>query len=287
MIKSMTGYGRGTVEQDGLRVVTTVRTVNSRYLDIKLRGVELEPDLENEIRDMINKRLVRGTVQIQLDVTRTDNGKQTLVFNRTRYEAIEDILLKIQKEYGRHLEMSDIVSAGDLYSLGQGKDLPKKPIVASLKKAMDSVENMRRQEGDRLHNDMENRLSVLKDHINTIEANLAEINKERLTKLQSRLKDLLGDNKVDEQRLAQEVALLADRADITEELVRCRSHFEQFQHFMGLKEPIGKRLNFLLQEIGREINTIGSKSDTSKIVNTIIDMKSEVEKIREQVQNVL
>jgi uncharacterized protein YicC (UPF0701 family) len=242
----MTGFGRGAVSdgEKGLNVM--VRTYNARFLEIKIRGLTLVPEIEAAVRDKINKTLVRGTVHVTIE--KNQDVKQVNVsFNRQRFEAVENVLHEIQKDYGRSLDMSSLLSFDDTVQ----------------------------------------RVTLLAEQLSKIEGLSDGLVAKHKEKLHKRISELMDKANMDEQRFAQEVAILVDRSDISEELVRIRSHIDQFNTFLFMDEPTGKRLSFLLQELGREINTVGSKSGTGDIINIVVNFKNHLEKIREQIQNVL
>ena len=286
MIQSMTGYGRGTAGKGINKITSLVKVVNGRYLDIKIRGIEIEPSDYNEIRNLLVEKLVRGTVQVTIEVE-NKNNLETLSFNKDRFEAIEGILIEVQKKYGRHLEMSDIINSNDLFYYSEPQSLDSKLLINSVTKACDEVNTMRKKEGGKLKSDLDDRLNVLIKLLLKLEKQIPEETKKRAKKYRVRVGELAQDISIDESRIIQEIAILAEKADITEEVVRLKSHFDQFKSIIAKTEPVGKQLNFLIQEISREMNTIGSKTSSNDLINTIIIMKDELEKIREQTQNIL
>ena len=286
MIQSMTGYGRGTAGKGINKITSLVKVVNGRYLDIKIRGIEIEPSDYNEIRNLLVEKLVRGTVQVTIEVE-NKNNLETLSFNKDRFEAIEGILIEVQKKYGRHLEMSDIINSNDLFFYSEPQSLDSKLLINSVTKACDEVNTMRKKEGGKLKSDLDDRLNVLIKLLLKLEKQIPEETKKRAKKYRVRVGELAQDISIDESRIIQEIAILAEKADITEEVVRLKSHFDQFKSIIAKIDPVGKQLNFLIQEISREMNTIGSKTSSNDLINTIIIMKDELEKIREQTQNIL
>lgn len=286
MIQSMTGYGRGTAGKGINKITSFVKVVNGRYLDIKIRGIEIEPSDYNEIRNLLVEKIVRGTVQVTIEVE-NKNNLETLSFNKDRFEAIEGILIEVQKKYGRHLEMSDIINSNDLFYYSEPQSLDSKLLINSVTKACDEVNSMRKKEGGKLKSDLDDRLNVLIKLLLKLEKQIPEETKKRAKKYRVRVGELAQDISIDESRIIQEIAILAEKADITEEVVRLKSHFDQFKSIIAKIDPVGKQLNFLIQEISREMNTIGSKTSSNDLINTIIIMKDELEKIREQTQNIL
>ena len=286
MIQSMTGYGRGTAGKGINKITSFVKVVNGRYLDIKFRGIEIEPSDYNEIRNLLIEKLVRGTVQVTIEVE-NKNNLETLSFNKDRFEAIEGILIEVQKKYGRLLEMSDIINSNDLFYYSESQSLDSKLLINSITKACDEVNSMRKKEGGKLKSDLDGRLNILIKLLLKLEKQIPEETNKRAKKYRVRVGELVQDISIDESRIIQEIAILAEKADITEEVVRLKSHFDQFKSIIAKIDPVGKQLNFLIQEISREMNTIGSKTSSNDLINTIIIMKDELEKIREQTQNIL
>jgi len=287
MILSMTGFGRALTNTDAGLLSATIRSVNSRYLDVKIRGLNLEPEVEKSIRDLMTKRLIRGTVQISFELNNNSASSKSLTFNKDRFDALDNILKTIAKTYGRELNMGDLIHASDLIADGTNELLDPDKIINVTKEALIHVLDMREAEGEHIQKDLLRRLKVLKTGLIELEKMNVSFADERKEKLESRLQKLLGNHELDETRLAQEVALLAERADATEETVRLKSHYNQMDKILTAKGAVGKRFIFLLQEITREVNTVGSKNGSVDVVNQVIIMKDELEKMREQAQNIL
>ena len=287
MIKSMTGYGRSTVNNGGGQISVTVRAVNSRYFDLKIRGFDLDPALDLDIRNRTQEILKRGSIQLIFEMNQ-DNGTEGLLqLNKSRYEAIESLLQTIQMEYGRHIELSEIVSLRDLFSENDQDKIQPKNILKGLNDALGQADEMRSTEGKIIQKSMEDQLKSFCEKIDKLEQQVKNAGKIRKEKYQKKISDLLETVPVDETRLAQEIAILSEKADITEEILRCRSHMEQYLSFLQEVEPVGKRLNFLLQETHREINTVGAKNSDMTLMNLVIELKNDTEKLREQAQNIL
>jgi uncharacterized protein (TIGR00255 family) len=233
------------------------------------------------------KRLIRGTVQISFELNNNSASSKSLTFNKDRFEALDNILKTITKTYGRELNMGDLIHASDLIADGRNELLDPDKIINVTKEALIHVIDMREAEGEQIQKDLIRRLKVLKTGLIELEKMNVSFADERKEKLESRLQQLLSNHEVDETRLAQEVALLAERADVTEETVRLKSHYNQMDKILTAKGAVGKRFIFLLQEITREVNTVGSKNGSIDVINQVIAMKDELEKMREQAQNIL
>ena len=287
MILSMTGFGRALTDTDAGLLSVTIRSVNSRYLDVKIRGLNFEPEVEKSIRDLMTKSLIRGTVQITFELNNNSASGKSLTFNKDRFESLDNILKTIAKTYGRELNMGDLIHASDLIADGRNELLDPDKIINVTKEALIQVLDMREAEGEQIQEDLLRRLKVLKTGLIELEKMNVSFADERKEKLESRLQKLLSNHELDETRLAQEVALLAERSDVTEETVRLKSHYNQMDKILTAKGAVGKRFIFLLQEITREVNTVGSKNGSVDVVNQVIVMKDELEKMREQAQNIL
>lgn len=288
----MTGYGRGAEQNENSAVAVELKTVNNRFLDINLRlPNELQP-FEADIKRIITNRLSRGRVDVNMQFESAEAVNYEL--NRPMIAGYMDALRRIQKEFEVHGE-PDLNVIARLPNALQAKaqelgDETKTTIEKALNNALDELEKMREAEGESLYNELEMRLSGIEKGLPTIEneaENVAEEYRERLTKkINEMLAKTDAEIELDEARLAQEVAYLANRSDITEEITRLKSHIEQFRQIMNEENEVGKRLDFLTQELNRESNTIASKTQNITVKESSLTIKSEIEKIREQVQNV-
>ena len=287
MIRSMTGYGRSAVKNGSGQISVTVRAVNSRYFDLKIRGFDLDPALDLDIRNRTQDILKRGSIQFVFEMNHNSGTEGLLQFNKSRFEAIESLLQTIQVEYGRHIELSQIVSLKDLFSENDQDKIQSKNILKGLNDALGQADEMRLTEGKIIQKSMEDQLKSFCEKIDKLEQQVKKASKIRKEKYQKKISELLETVPVDETRLAQEIAILSEKADITEEILRCRSHVEQYLSFLHEDEPVGKRLNFLLQETHREINTIGAKNSDITLTNLVIELKNDTENLREQAQNIL
>jgi uncharacterized protein (TIGR00255 family) len=289
----MTGFGRGTVTGEAFSVAAEIKTVNNRFLDIHLRmSQELAP-LEMNIRKLISTRLCRGRVDVSINLERT--GGATYEINRSLIGGYINALREIQSEFslGGDVDINTLTRLPG--AMGQARsgidDLTTEGVLRAIGEALDDLQQMRAIEGATLADEMRMRLAKIETEIPIIEDAAAGIIDTYSQRIQKRVNELLtrGEKQVvelDAGRLAQEVAYLADRSDITEELARLRSHIEQFRVTIGSDGEIGKRLDFLLQELNREANTVLSKSTEIAIKDAGLVIKAEVEKLREQVQNV-
>ena len=282
----MTGFGRGSAGKGPNKIDVEIRTVNSRVLETKIRGFNLDPILEIKVRNTLETSLQRGNVQVRFEL-KSGQDSQKLSFNRKRFEILQDVVKKIHVEYGQRMNLSDIISTNDLLSADEPENLKPGIILKAVELALSQVNEMREKEGHQIQTDILNRVELLQTRIDEVGEISGKFSLEKQVQMREKISELLDGEALDETRLIQEVAFLAERADVTEEIVRCKSHFTQLSSYMNQEEPVGKRINFLIQEIGREVNTIGSKSPQPAVTNHVIEIKGELEKIREQVQNIL
>ena len=287
MILSMTGFGHSVIDTEVGQLSASVRSVNSRYLDIKIRGLNIDPKVERDIRQLISKNLIRGSVQIFFEIGINSLSSNSFSFNKDRFEAIDETLKMISQNYSYTINPGDFIRASDILSDSRLDNLNSDDIIKVTNEAIIQLNEMRELEGDKIYIDLVSRLTTLKKGVKSLEKLNKSFANNRKEKLQNRLQKLLGNHELDESRLIQEVAILAERADVTEEIVRLKSHYEQLSNLLDSGDSIGKRFTFLIQEVFREINTIGSKNGSIDVINQIILMKDELEKIREQAQNIL
>tara|TARA_B100001750_G_scaffold166830_1_gene135350 strand:+ start:3024 stop:3875 length:852 start_codon:yes stop_codon:yes gene_type:complete len=283
----MTGFGHAVIDTEVGQISVSVRSVNSRYLDIKIRGLNLDPTVERDIRQLISKNLIRGSVQVFFEIGISSSSNNSFSFNKERFEAIDQTLKLISENYSYKINPGDFINTSDLLLDNKLDNLNSDDIIKITNDAILQLNEMRALEGDKIYKDLVSRLTTLKKGVKNIEKLNNSFANNRKEKLQKRLQRLLGDYELDESRLVQEVAVLAERADVTEEIVRLNSHYKQLGNLLDSGESIGKRFTFLIQEIFREINTIGSKNGSINVINQVIVMKDELEKIREQAQNIL
>jgi uncharacterized protein (TIGR00255 family) len=291
-MKSMTGYGRGAAEGENFSVSVDLKTVNNRFLDVHLRlGGELAP-LEPAIKRQISSRLSRGRVDVTVNLEKTSTTAYEL--NRPLISGYVTALREMQSEFGIAGELDINLIARLPGALQPSRDGLSDDVAAGMEKALsgalDELERMRAQEGETLRQEMTERLDKIEALVPLIESAAAGLVDAYRTRLQKRIAEMLARNgqvvEIDQGRLAQEVAYLSDRSDVSEEMVRLRSHLTQFREALNATAETGKMLDFLLQELNREANTTLSKSTDLSMKEYALAIKAEVEKLREQVQNV-
>lgn len=292
MIKSMTGYGRGENTAGGKRYIAEIKTVNNRYRDVIVRTPKSLQGIEDDVRTLVSEKIKRGRVEASLQMIR--EGEETeydLELNLPLVRSYMRIFRQLSEEFA----LNEKVSADDLcqmkdvilfktedVDLEQAKSGFREAVVT----ALDSCDLMRSKEGEAIEQDFMKRLGFIEVTIREIKERSPLVVQECQKKLHQRIEQMLQGVELDEGRVAQEVALFADRSDITEEVVRARSHLDQFRLIMSQDDAVGRKLEFLLQELHREINTISAKSSDSLISAKTVELKAELEKLREQVQNV-
>ena len=286
MIQSMTGFGRAVAGRGIEKISVSIKCINGKILDLKIRGLDLEYSLEKEIRDLLSKKIIRGTVYINFE-TDANQAKPDYVFNENRLKQLIVAASAIEKNYSIKINVNDIINSSDILAPNDSFEINPHSILKATKEAAAKLIKMRKIEGAALKSDLLNRVIVLKKQLTFVEKQLPAEQNKRIKKIKKRIFEILKDFNIDDQRMNQEIAHIADKSDVTEEIVRLKSHFSQFEDILNANKPVGRTLNFLLQEIVREINTLGSKSFSDKIVKNIIKMKEESEKIREQIQNIL
>jgi uncharacterized protein (TIGR00255 family) len=291
MIKSMTGYGRVETLLDGRNIVVEAKSVNHRFLEISLRTPAALFPLEMEYKKKIGERFKRGRidVSIRLEGEGADTSKVNLNLDIARNYF--DVLNRLIAEF--HLQetitLKSLTGFRDIFTPPSETQLSSdflSHVEKTLQEALSMLVNMRQEEGIALYSDMEMRLKAISEIMETIRLRAPEVVLEYQKRLADRIKELTAGYVLDDARLAQEVAIMADRCDITEELVRMQSHLGQFRALLQSDEAQGRKIDFLLQEMNREINTVGSKSNDAEIARQVIEAKSELGKLREQAQNI-
>lgn len=291
-MKSMTGFGRGTHATDHYSINVELKTVNNRFLDVNLRLPSELQGLESTIKKLIGSRMARGRVEVNLQYDRNDDI--TMEINRPVIAGFLAAMKEMQQEFGLTGEPDINVIARLPNVVSTKKEEPSAEFLAAVEltfhTAIDDLDLMRSKEGELLAKELESRLSEIESRVPAIEEQAATVGEEYRTRLTKRINDALAktDTQVDldNARLAQEVAYLVDRSDISEEIARLRSHIEHFRGIMAETRDVGKRLDFLTQELNREANTIASKTNQMTVKENALAIKSEIEKIREQIQNV-
>ena len=291
MIKSMTGYGKAEATSERGRIIVEIRSVNHRYSEMVVKLPRTLLALENDVRKRVAERLKRGKIEVYIQREGMIGAGGMPTVNIPLAKAYYDAFTKIKDALGLYdpVSLSLIVAQKELLvteEMGDQAETLREALIAAVKDAVDNLDAMRLREGRALMEDLQERRASLSGLIKRITEHAPRASAENAVKLKARVMQLAGESGVDEGRLAQEIAFMADRCDITEELVRFDSHLKQLDETVELNEPVGRKLDFLLQELNREVNTIGSKANDAAITSIIVELKAELEKIREQVQNI-
>ena len=291
MVKSMTGYGRERERSGEWDIQVEVRSVNSRYLDLSVRTGRLFGALEEKLKSLASACFSRGKLEVNLTVEPVGGGNVELSLNRTFVESYVRLLRQMQQEFslGGEVTVQTVAAKPDSFSQTT-PDEDMNAVWAAVepvaKRAFALCTEMRQTEGCRLAEDLLSHIETLEAIRSEVETLLPQVVAEANERMRNRVQELLGQVQVDESRLLTECAVFADKADVSEEVARLDSHLRQFRELLREDAPVGRRLDFLTQEINRECNTIGSKSADLRFTKLVLAAKNEVEKIREQVQNI-
>ena len=290
MIKSMTGFGRGNYENDGRIYSIEIKSVNHKYTDINVRIPRFLNSMEDKIRKKISSAISRGKVDVFVNFENYSNKGTKIRINKDLAKEYISELKKLSEETGVRFDIR-VIDVSKLPEILKIEDIDDDELIArELMQALDeAIENfikMREIEGEKLVQDIEKRIYLIQEKVNEITDFSGNIVEEYMKKLEIRVNELLKPGTVDENRLMQEIVIFSDKSSIEEELTRLRSHISQFLTLIKKESPIGKKLDFLIQEMNREINTIGSKANCLEITNRVIEIKTEIENIREQIQNI-
>jgi len=290
MIKSMTGFGRGNFENEGREYVVEIKTVNHRYNDISIKLPRSISYLEEKIKKIISENIKRGKVDVFITFNNYSEKGKDIKINK---EIAKKYILEL-KELAEEAKISDRISVTEISKFpevlniqnNEDEELIWAEIQNPLNSAINELVKMREYEGIRISKDLIKRADKISNKINEISKVSTGLVEEYIVKLEARIKELLKTDVIDETRLAQEVVIYSDKTSVQEEITRINSHIAQLHTLLQTNEAVGKRLDFLMQELNRETNTIGSKANCLNITNLVIDIKTELEDMREQIQNI-
>ena len=290
MIKSMTGFGRSNL-QEGLREYQIeIKSVNHKYIDINIRMPRNISFLEDEVRKIIASKVKRGKIDVFISFDNySDEGKSIKINKEIAKTYIESLKeLASEENIGSNIEVTEITKLPDVLIIKNNEDEEtiKQELSKAVNEAMDKLINMRQAEGEKMAQDIVSRIDDITSKVKEISELSTGLIEEYVVKLEARIKELLKTDEVDQTRLAQEVVIYADKCSVQEEITRLDSHIQQFKELVESSNAAGKKLDFIIQEMNRETNTIGSKANNLEITNRVIDIKTELEDIREQIQNI-
>lgn len=295
MIHSMTGFGRGTAARGGLTATVEMRSVNNRFCEITVRGPRALNEYESSIQHRVKEAFARGRISVQVQLEGSVSDEVPLQVDAAAARGYARLLQELREaaaltpeespiRLDHLLKYPEVLRAQDASPEAQAATW--EAVQEALDEAVAGMAAMRRQEGEALHADLAARIDAIDRGRAAVEARAPERVAEARVKLRERLEEIFADPRVDGDRLEQELTLLADKLDVTEETVRLASHLALFREALASREPVGRKLNFIAQEINREVNTIGSKANDAALTRLAVEMKEELEKIREQVENV-
>ena len=290
MIKSMTGYGKQSMEQNLREYQVEIKSVNHRYLDISIKMPKALSYLEDVVKKIISSNIKRGKIDVFITFTNNSTEGKEIKINTEIAKMYINELKKLADEEGilSNIEVTEISKYPDVLTIQNNMEdeLIKKELEEVVTKTVQSLIQMRIAEGKKIYEDIGQRLDKIKEIVEKISSLSTGLIDEYVVKLEGRIKELLGNQEIDEARLAQEVVIYADKCSIQEEVTRLRSHISQMKDLLNNDEAVGKKLDFLIQEMNRETNTIGAKSNNLEITNEVINIKTVLEHIREQIQNI-
>lgn len=291
MIRSMTGFGRAVEQIDGLDITVEIKSVNHRYFEFSSRIPRVYQFLEEKLKSFCQQSISRGKVEVSVIIEDNNDSSAVVEINHSFAQAYISALKNLAKDFKikNDIKVSTVSSHPDIFKVKRqilDDETVTNAVMTVAAKAIDNFVAMREVEGKKLSEDILNRTNFILEKVSFIEKESPETVKAYRERLENKVKELLADAKVDEQRLITETAIFADKVAVDEETVRLRSHIEQLHTYLNGDGSIGKKLDFIVQEMNRETNTIGSKCQNVEIAHTVVDIKSEIEKIREQVQNI-
>lgn len=291
MIKSMTGYGRAEAVKNGKKISVEMKSVNHRYSDYTIRVPRYFGFLEEKVREYVAKNVFRGKVDIFVNIESYETADKEIILNSELAKSYIEALIKLRDEFNLKddISVSVVARCSDIFKTEQKED-DEEQVWSDISEVLTDCVNafiaMREREGERINKDLVDRVNYMKTLACDIDERSPETVEEYKQRLYAKIKDVLDDRTIDEARVLTEVAIFADKVAVNEEIVRLASHFDEFFEILSANEPAGRKLDFLVQEINREINTIGSKANDIVIAKKVVELKAELEKLREQIQNI-
>ena len=290
-MKSMTGFGRSKLEVNSREYIVEIKSVNHKYSDISIKLPRNIMCFEEKIKKIISNNISRGKIDVFVTFNNYSEEGKDVVINKELAQNYINQLKELALENGLDdkIRVTEITKMPDVLQL-KIKDDESDVIWQELEKCVTEAVNnfveMREVEGEKIKQDLLTRINNVESLVNSIFLNTTGLIEEYVVKLRERIKEILSKDVVDEARLAQEIVIYADKCSVEEELTRLRSHISQFRSLLETKDPVGKKIDFLIQEMNRETNTIGSKANNLEITNFVVDIKTELENVREQIQNI-
>ncbi len=291
MIKSMTGYGRGQQIIDGREITVEIKSVNHRYFEFSARVPRAYGYLEEKLKSFIQNRVSRGKVDVGITIFNIEGKDAQIEVNQSIAIGYVEALRKANVTIGLNddLSLSQLIRLPDIFNVV--KTTEDEEVIWNLVKtvaeeALDNFVSMRETEGQKMKDDINSRLAYISELVGKVEERSPMVTEAYRERLYNKISELLNDKKIDEQRILTEAAIFSEKTAVDEETVRLKSHIQQFTTLLDSTEAVGRKLDFLIQEFNRESNTIGSKAQDVEITRIVVELKSEIEKIREQIQNI-
>lgn len=290
MIKSMTGYGKSSLSINSREYQVEIKTVNHKYIDVNIKMPRIISYLEEDVRKLVVSRIKRGKVDIQISFENYSQDGNDVKINTELAQIYIQSLRKLAEaeNLSSNIEVTEITKLPDVLTIKSNLDEneTKEELLQVVNEAIDKLIQMRKIEGEKISKDILDKIARIEQKNEEIFSLSTGLIEEYVVKLEARVKELLKTEELDKSRLMQEVVIYADKCSVEEEITRLRSHIYQLRYLINSEEPIGKKMDFLIQEMNRETNTIGSKANNLEITNTVVDIKTILEDIREQIQNI-
>jgi len=286
MIYSMTGYGASSSGNRKNKINAELKALNGKFFELKIRGLDISFNLSKTIKDYLFKTLNRGSVYLYLESSKI-SAQDNVSLNSAKFELLNDIVEKVNKKYKKSLNLNHLLRINDFISISPENNISDEIILNVVKKSCKNLIKMRKIEGKSLEKDILNRIKNIDSTLLIIKKTIKKDNKIRFQKYQKKIENIVNQKSFETIRLHQEIAILAEKSDVTEEIVRLSSHLKFFKSLFKQNQPVGRKLGFTLQEILREVNTLGSKASNEETTRNVIEIKEEIEKIKEQVLNIL
>ena len=286
MIYSMTGYGASSSGNGKNKINAELKALNGKFFELKIRGLDINFNLSKTIKDYLFKNLNRGSVYLHLESSKI-SLQDNVSLNSVKFELLNDIVEQINKKYKKSLNLNHLLRINDFISISSEHDISDEIILNVVKKSCKNLIKMRKIEGESLKKDILSRIKYIDSILLIVKKTIKKDNRIRFQKYQKKIESIVNQKSFETIRLHQEVAILAEKSDVTEEIVRLTSHLKFFKSLFRQNQPVGRKLSFTLQEILREVNTLGSKASNEATTRNVIEIKEEIEKIKEQVLNIL
>ena len=291
MLKSMTGFGRMQEVINNREILVEIKAVNHRYYEFNSRVPRAYGYLDEKLKGFLNGRVSRGKVEVSISIFNQEGSDAAIEINRSIAEGYVSALRSVSDELNLRddLSLSSIMRLPDIFNVvktAEDEEVIWQDVKTVASKALDKFIDMRETEGQKMYEDISSRLDFIESVVGEVEKRSPEVTELYREKLYSKIKEIVDDRNIDEARILTEAAVFSEKTAVDEETVRLRSHIAQYRSLLNSEEPVGRKLDFLTQEMNREVNTIGSKGQDLEITKMVVDLKSEIEKIREQIQNI-